>query len=285
MSQPHPPIPEPQPNPHGSADDEPRTQSILLPPTQRPHEQRAPQPAPPAHAWPPPAEPPAEPAAPSAEPAAAPADPPSPKRPLPGQRPTGQLPAQPAPQPTVDPIAAAQQTTGPVDWVPGSHPQPPAGSTAATKPPPSSPAPSTAPGSAAASRPSQARRSPVGRVHRAGRGSVALLAVVLGVSALALLELGLSLNFGTRSLWEVVPAWATFATLATLVVLFPAAGVAGRRVPSRTAWRVGAAGAAGLAAFWVLVALPLVASDRGFWLTAALALAGAALWLAPGRAE
>jgi hypothetical protein len=44
-------------------------------------------------------------------------------------------------------------------------------------------------------------------------------------------------------------------------------------------------GLAGLTAAWVLVALPLAASDRGFWLTAAVAAAGAALWLAPGRTE
>jgi hypothetical protein len=62
-----------------------------------------------------------------------------------------------------------------------------------------------------------------------------------------------------------------------------------RWVPSApaagAAWRIGLAGAAGLAAFWVLVALPLVTSDRGFLLTAGTALAAAALWLAPGRAE
>jgi hypothetical protein len=42
---------------------------------------------------------------------------------------------------------------------------------------------------------------------------------------------------------------------------------------------------AGIAVAWVLVALPLAASDRGFWLTAALAASGAALWSTPGRTE
>jgi hypothetical protein len=69
------------------------------------------------------------------------------------------------------------------------------------------------------------------------------------------------------------------------VVLTPVvAGLTGR-FPARAAWRAGAAGAAALAAFWVLVALPLAASDRGFWLTAALAAAAASLWFAPGRKE
>jgi hypothetical protein len=59
--------------------------------------------------------------------------------------------------------------------------------------------------------------------------------------------------------------------------------LAPQRLPARTAWRIGAGGVAGLAAFWVLIVLPLVASDRGFLLTAALALVAGAVWLAPGR--
>jgi hypothetical protein len=100
-----------------------------------------------------------------------------------------------------------------------------------------------------------------------------------------LLELGLALDYGNKSLWEVVPAWSAFATVAALVVLVaPLAALTGR-LPARRAWRAGAIGVAGLTVAWVLVALPLAASDRGFWLTAALAAAGAALWLTPGRTE
>jgi hypothetical protein len=40
-----------------------------------------------------------------------------------------------------------------------------------------------------------------------------------------------------------------------------------------------------VAVFWVLVVLPRVDSDRGFWLTAALAALGAALWVAPSRSR
>jgi hypothetical protein len=47
----------------------------------------------------------------------------------------------------------------------------------------------------------------------------------------------------------------------------------------------GAVGLVALATAWVLVGLPLAASDRGFWLTAAVAAAGGSLWFAPGRSE
>jgi hypothetical protein len=241
MSQPHPPIPEPQP--HADADD-PRTQSILLPPSQRPGE---------------PAEQPA------AEPAPVP------------------VPAEQFTEPRYDDprygSAGPTQVTGPVDFVPGFGGDVPRGSSAATAPP--SPGPTTSPGTPPP--PSGPRRSPFAAVQRAGRGSTALVSLGLGVLALLLLQLGLVPDHGTESLWDVVPTWSTFATVATLVVLLPAvAGLTGR-LPVRVAWQAGAAGLAALAATWVLVALPLAASDRGFWLTAAVASAGAALWLAPGR--
>ena len=52
---------------------------------------------------------------------------------------------------------------------------------------------------------------------------------------------------------------------------------------SSAVWRIAAAGLVGLAVFWILVVLPVVASDRGFLLTAALGALGAALWVGPGR--
>jgi hypothetical protein len=111
-----------------------------------------------------------------------------------------------------------------------------------------------------------------------------LLGLVLGLVGLVLLELGLLREFGSDSLWSVVPTWSAFATVAALVGLLP---LLLRWVPAGLGagpgWRVGLAGVIGLGVFWVLVALPLVASDRGFLLTAGPALAAAALWLAPGR--
>jgi len=297
MSQPHPPIPAPQQHPEhvpppAPEEDDPRTQSILLPPSQRqtdPSQQVDPPPAEPAAEWAPP-----------------PTDQPSPGRPLPGQPlpppGTAELPAvhadgpahvESAPRP-YDPVMPAQPT-GPMDLVPGFGERPPApvGSTAAhtaphAAPPGPSPTgghhPGTSPGMPVGA-PSSRRRSPLAALQQAGRGSTVLPALVLGVIGLGLLELGLGRDYGTQSLWDVVPTWSVFATVAALLALLPAvAGLTGR-LPARVAWRAGAAGVGALAVFWVLVALPLAASDRGFWLTAALAATGAALWLAPGRTE
>jgi hypothetical protein len=258
MSQPHPPIPEPQPQRHGAPDDDPRTQSILLPPSQRPTAQ----PDVPA-----PADGPATQAAPDWT---APAQPP------PGQPGTAQF---AAPAPTPAPPAYGSGATDVVPGFPDRPAAPASGSSAATPSP--SPGPTTAPDAPSATH----RRSPFGAAPHAGRSRAVLLALGLAVAALVLLEIGLVLDYGNQSLWEVVPTWSAFATLAALVVLVaPLAALSGR-LSGRTAWRVGAVGVGALAVSWVLVALPLAASDRGFWLTAALGAAGAALWLTPGRAE
>ncbi|WP_138735411.1 hypothetical protein [Modestobacter excelsi] len=244
MSQPRPPIPEPQPHPYGSPDDEPRTQSILLPPSQRPTTDAASDDPPTqvAQDWTPPA----------------------------GSHATEQLPGR---------------GTGPLDRAPGFPDRPPvtSGGSSAALPPPSA-GPGTTPGAPPAPTASTPRSSRAA-VQRARRGGAVLLSLGLAVLAVLLLELGLALGFGSTSLWEVVPTWSAFATVAALVVLVAPLGALTGRLPARTAWRTGAAGAAALAAFWVLVALPLAATDRGFWLTAALGAAAAALWSVPGRAE
>ncbi|WP_164700563.1 hypothetical protein [Modestobacter sp. KNN46-3] len=281
MSQPHPPIPEPQPQPgpaptgatRHSADepagdqhattghpvtehavtehpatepavtgttDDPRTQSILLPPSQRQTVE-------------------------------------------PEQPDAGAHGSHPPYHPSYDPPTAVHGT-GAVDVGPGST---------ATPPPVPGPAttPGTAPGTPSAGAQdggssSSSVRSRLAAVRSSGRPGKELVALLLGVLGLALLELGLNLDFVNQSLWDVVPTWSAFATVAALVALVPSAvALAGRRESARTAWRVGAGGLVALAAFWVLIALPLVASDRGFWLTAALAATGAAVVLAPGRPE
>jgi hypothetical protein len=248
MSQPHPPIPHPQPQP----DDGPRTQSILLPPSQRPTADPAAEDPPTqvAQDWTPPADP--------APPA--------------GGHATEQLPGR---------------GTGPLDLVPGFPDRPPvtpAGSSAATAPPPSA-GPGTTPGAPSGPPASTPHRSPRAAAQRGSRGRAVLLSLGLAVLAVLLLELGLALEPDGLSLWEVVPTWSAFATVAALVLLVAPLGALTGRLPARTAWRTGAVGAAALGAFWVLIALPLAASDRGFWLTAAVAAAAAALWSAPGRTE
>jgi hypothetical protein len=188
----------------------------------------------------------------AAPPASGPSAPPPPGSP----RPTGQLPA-----------------AGP-GGVPGTAPQPTAGSGGAAKR-----LGARLGGGARAGAPRGARL-------RGGRAADrrTLVGLGLGVVGLVLLELGLTRQFGSDSLWSVVPTWSAFATVAALVGLLP---LVLRWVPAGlaagTGWRVGLAGVVGLGVFWVLVALPLAASDRGFLLTAGPALAAAGLWLAPGR--
>ena len=186
----------------------------------------------------------------------------------------------PAPVPTV-------QATGPVDFVPGlpgGHQPPPA-------PPPPSPPPAQATGPAAAwpdtlvtgpvPMPEDAAEPPSRRAP--DRSTVAVLGLVL--ASLVLLELGLALRFGGESFWSDIPLWSAFATGCTVLGLAAAAALlpGGRRIGAGTAWRVAAGGLVGLAVFWVLVVLPVVATDRGFLLTAALGCLGGALWAGPAR--
>jgi hypothetical protein len=182
----------------------------------------------------------------------------------------------PAPVPTVAP-------TGPVDLVPGLPGPPP-------PPPPAAPvgdstavlpdASATGPVPPVEQQPAPAPEAPAAR-----RDRTALLGLGLVGAALLLLELGLALRFGGESFWSDIPLWSAFATLCTLLGLAASAPAlpGGGRLEPATGWRIAAGGLTGLAVFWLLVALPVVASDRGFLLTAALGCLGGALWLGSGR--
>jgi hypothetical protein len=185
------------------------------------------------------------------------------------------------------PATEAPQPTGPVDFVPGlpglGTPPPP--------PPPPAPGPSAPP----AAEPiwpetlesDEADQERTGaRVARLPQDRSALVAVGLAALSLVLLQIGLALDFGTESLWNVIPLWSAFATFAVLVGLVALLVVSspGGRARAGLAWRVGAAGLVGLAVFWLLVVLPGADSDRGFVLTAALGSLGAALWVGAKRA-
>jgi hypothetical protein len=175
-------------------------------------------------------------------------------------------PAAPAESlPDAGPAAAAQQTADPtVVWP----------DTLTTGPVPYSSEPASAPTSARRS-----ARSPVLRDRRL------LLTLGLVAASLVLLELGLFLRFGEESFWSDIPLWSAFATACAALGLAAAAPLlpAGRGPSAGTAWRIAAGGLVGLAVFWLLVVLPVVATDRGFLLTAALGCLGGALWPGPAR--
>ena len=207
---------------------------------------------------------------------------------------TKQLPPHPdAVAPAPVPMDAPQPT-GPVDFVPGlpGLGTPPVPPPAAPVPPPPPPLvqrvatetavpvwPDTLEADDAPGRPEKERRV------RAPRDRAAVLALGLAVLALVLLELGLSLDFGVESYWSAVRLWSGFATLCGVlgVLAFAASYPSGSTLRSSAVWRIAAGGLVGLAVFWLLVVLPVVASDRGFLLTAALGALGGALWIGPGR--
>jgi hypothetical protein len=188
---------------------------------------------------------------------------------------------------TPPPVAMGEpQPTSPVDFVP-----------APSAPPVPPPAPQTEPAAPAGSGPvwpdtlesdllgSGEREGREKKARRIGapRDRAALLGLGLAVLSLALLELGLALDFGVESYWSAVPLWSAFATLCVVVAVLALAAGLGSRVRPGAGWRIAAGGLVGLAVFWVLVVLPVVASDRGFLLTAAVGALGAALWVGPGR--
>jgi hypothetical protein len=182
------------------------------------------------------------------------------------------------------PAVEAPQPTGPVDFVPGlpglGTPPPP--------PPPAQPVPpAPVPTWPETLENEGAEKERAGtRGVRLPQDRSALVAVGLAALSLFLLQLGLALDFGTQSLWDVVPLWSAFATAAVLVGLVALLVESSPRGRARAgqAWRVGAAALGGLAVFWLLVVLPGADSDRGFLLTAALGALGAALWVGGKRA-
>ena len=121
------------------------------------------------------------------------------------------------------------------------------------------------------------------RVPRSAPDRSLLAGVGLAALSVLLLQLGLGQDDGR--LWSAVPLWAAFATAATVLglVALGARLAAPARVPAGTATRVAGAAVLGLAVFWLLVVLPMVASDPGFLVTAALLSLGGALWVGPAR--
>ena len=217
---------------------------------------------------------------------------------------TSHAPVHAAPEPL-----DVAQPTGPVDFVPGlpglGTPPPPPPAMAPVKAPAHAAAPPVPVAAAQAPSPATSvgpvwpdtlesdeptadgarkkkAKEPRGRTPQ---DRAALIGLGLVVVSLVLLELGLAVGFDGDSYWSVVPLWSAFATVCVLLglLVFAAFYRAGNRERTGPAWRVAAGGLVGLAVFWLLVVLPVVASDRGFVLTAALAALGGALWIGPRR--
>lgn len=239
---------------------------------------------------------------PASPPSAVPAAGAAPLPPHPGALPPAPLapPEQPAEPPRTAPAPAGPQPTGPVDFVPGPPamgapvPPPPVpeptGATAAGAPVPTGTEGRTWPDTLDADAPPKKSRARVPQ----DRGT--LLGAGLAVLGVVLLELGLALDFGGRSLWSLVPLWAAFATVAALLALVAFVPVPASRgaepgsggtasATTGITWRIAVGGLVGLAVFWLLVVLPHADTNRGFVLTAALGALGAGLWVGPARSR
>jgi hypothetical protein len=230
-------------------------------------------------------------------------------QPATGSTATQQLPphpgaSTPAPVQPVDVVVP----TGPVDFVPGlpgvgTPPPPPVrpAPVADEQAPPAGGAsearggrswPTTLESEVASATPRRKRRVRSAGVHTSGGGALRDRSTVLGIAltvlSLVLLELGLTMRGEVaESYWETIPLWSAFATVCALLGLgaFVAFAAARNRLRPDGLWRIAAAGLVGLAVFWLLVVLPVVATDRGFVLTAALGALGGALWVGPRRKD
>lgn len=212
-----------------------------------------------------------------------------------------QLPPHPGAQTPapVQPVDSAVPT-GPVDFVPGlpglgtPPPPPPVRPTPVPEEPAPVPGPAPEPATAPAAAPparswpdtleSEAAVGdrPARKRVRAPRDRATLLGIGLALLSLVLLELGLTMG-SPGSYWQDIPLWSGFATVCAVLGLgaFVAAVAVRDRLRPGALWRIAAAGLVGLAVFWLLVVLPVVATDRGFVLTAALGALGGALWVGP----
>ena len=104
----------------------------------------------------------------------------------------------------------------------------------------------------------------------------------LGLAAIVAMALAVSLNEDGDNGWGRIGVWAAFAIVAAVATLAPALGRQ-LNLSTERAWQVGAAGAAGLAGFWVLFVLPSISQNTSFLATVACAAGIGAAWIAPGR--
>lgn len=158
---------------------------------------------------------------------------------------------------------------------PASFPPPP------PPPPPGAPAPA-APPSTAPSAPAPSATAP--SAPAAGAADPVSRHALLAWLALVAIGLSVFLEEHGSSSWEQSELWSAFALVATAATVVPSMKST-FKLDDRGAWRVAAAGVAGLAGYWLLLVLPSIGQNTSFAATVALVLAGFATWSAPGRPE
>ncbi len=118
-----------------------------------------------------------------------------------------------------------------------------------------------------------------------GTGAAAVGASTwLALASVVAMALAVSLKEDGDNGWGRIGVWAGFAIAAAVLTLLPTIGRQMNLTAVR-AWRGAAAGAGGLAAFWVLFVLPAISMNVSFAATLGVAAGVGAAWLAPGRPE
>jgi len=112
--------------------------------------------------------------------------------------------------------------------------------------------------------------------------TLGVLRLAAQVACPLLLLVGLSVDEHGTNGWHAYTAWALFAVVCAVLQLAP---VGGKRLSltDESSWSLGAVGAAGLVAYWVIIVLPGASSNTGFVQTLAVGCAVIGLWLSPGR--
>lgn len=113
-------------------------------------------------------------------------------------------------------------------------------------------------------------------------GSTVGISTLLAAGSVAAITLAVSLNEDDDNGWGRIGVWAGFAIASAVLTLAPSVGRA-LNLTALRAWRVAAAGAVGLVAFWVLFVLPSISMNVSFAATVGVAAGVAAAWMAPGR--
>ena len=106
----------------------------------------------------------------------------------------------------------------------------------------------------------------------------------LALASIAGMALAVTLEEDGDNDWGRIGVWAAFAIAAAALTLVPVVGRS-MNLSQDTAWKVGAGGAVGLVAFWVLFVLPSISMNVSFLATVAVVAGAAAVWSADGRPD